>query len=404
VSLFRRQHTRDHAGATAQELIPQRTAQRTGTVVVTQEMALRHSAVWACLRLRADHVSTMPVDCYRKVLGVQIEVPKPPVLINPGGERVGIQEWLYSSQVDLDRMGNAIGIITQRSGFGSGTGSGEGLPARINLVPAAEVSVRVINGELDHYRIGGEKYQPSEIWHEKQYTVPGLHVGLSPVAYAAWSAGLYLSIQEFALDWFGNGAIPTGKLRNTQKTINQTDAAAIKARFKAAVAGRDLFVTGADWDYDMIQAQQAESSWLEAKGASNAEIARFFNCPADLIDAAVQIGGNITYQNITQRNLQFLVMNLGPTVARRESALSNLLARPRFVKLNAAALLRMDPQTRAATNAALIASRQRAPSEVREKDDLPPFTEAQLSEFDRLFGPPRAKEPATSPAPQGVPG
>jgi HK97 family phage portal protein len=390
-------HKRDWAGATASELIPPRSAQRVGTVAVSNDMALRHSAVWACLRLRADHVSTMPVDCYRNVLGVQIEVPKPPVLITPGGERVGIQEWLYSSQIDLDRAGNAIGIITERSGFGSGTGSGVGLPARINLVPCSEVTIRVAKGEIDHYRIGSEKYQPEDIWHEKQYTIPGLHVGLSPVAYAAWSIGEYLSIQQFALDWFGNGAHPSAMLRNTQKTIPVGAAREIKERFKASVQNRDLFVAGADWEYQMLQADQAGSNWLEAKGASNADIARFFNCPADLIDAAVQAGGNITYQNITARNLQFLVMNLGPSVARRESALSKLLAQPRFVKLNAGALLRMDPQTRAATNAALIASRQRAPSEVREKDDLPPFTPEQLAEFDRLFGAPKTT-PATATA------
>jgi HK97 family phage portal protein len=382
-------HKRDWAGASAQELIPPRTATKAGIVSVTGDMALRHSAVWACLRLRADHVSTMPVDCYRTIDGVQIEVPKPPVLVTPGGERVGIQEWLYSSQVDLDRSGNCFGIITERSGFGSGTGSGVGLPARINLVPSSEVAIRIKAGEIDFYRIGGEKYAPDEVWHEKQYTVPGLHVGLSPVAYAAWSIGEYLSIQSFALDWFGGGNIPSAHLRNTAKTLKQHEAEAIKARFKAAVANRDLFVTGNDYEYQMIQADQAGSSWLEAKGATNADIARFFNCPADLIDAAVQAAGSITYQNITQRNLQFLVMNLGPTVARREHALSKLLAQPRFVKLNATALLRMDPQARAATNAALIASRQRTPSEVREKDDLPPLTEAQLAEFDRLFGPPK---------------
>lgn len=396
-------HKRDYFGiSNPAELIPPRgSGNRAGSVNVTPEMALRHSAVWACLRLRADHVSTMPVDCYRTVDGIQIEVPKPPVLINPGGERVGIQEWLYSSQVDLDRAGNAVGIITERSGFGSGTGAGVGLPARVNLVPCSEVTVRVKAGEVYKYRIGQEEYDPADIWHEKQYTVPGLHVGLSPVAYAAWSIGEYLSIQQFALDWFGNGSVPSAHLRNTAKILKQNEAETIKARFKAAVTNHDLFVTGNDYEYQMIQADQAGSSWLEAKGATNADIARFFNCPADLIDAAVQADGSITYQNITQRNLQFLVMNLGPTVARREHALSGLLAQPRFVKLNATALLRMDPQARAATNAALIASRQRAPSEVREKDDLPPFTESQMAEFDR-FWPPKAEPTSNQQVPAGV--
>jgi len=56
------QHKRDYAGATAAQLIPPRVSQRAGTAVVNSETALRHSAVWAALRLRANLVSTMPVD------------------------------------------------------------------------------------------------------------------------------------------------------------------------------------------------------------------------------------------------------------------------------------------------------------------------------------------------------
>ena len=106
-------------------LIPPRPDRRRGLVHVTNDTAMRHSAVWACLRLRADLVSTMPVDVYRRVAGVQVEVPTPPVLVTPGGERVGIQEWLYSSQFDLDRGGNCFGLITAKDGLG--------FPARIDL-------------------------------------------------------------------------------------------------------------------------------------------------------------------------------------------------------------------------------------------------------------------------------
>jgi HK97 family phage portal protein len=380
-------------GTTAADLIPLRTAwPSTGTAVVTAETALRHSAVWACLRLRANLVSTMPVDSYRRVGGVQVETPKLPILVNPGGERVDILEWLYSSQFDLDRSGNAFGLVVERNGFG--------LPNRIDLVPVAEVSVRVKNGEVDSYRVGSETYQPDEVWHEKQYTVAGLHVGLSPVAYAAWSIGEYLSIQDFALTWFGGHQHPSAMLRNTQKTVEAKAAQEVKERFKAAIKAGDLFVTGADWEYQMLQAEQAGSQWLEAKGYGISDVARFFDCPANLIDAAVAGGGDsITYANIVQRNLQLLIMHLGPAIVRRERALSRLLPQPRYVKLNTSALLRLDPATQVDVLARKIASRQLAPSEARELQDLPPFTEGQLAEFDR-FWPPKA-EPTPKVAPVG---
>jgi len=380
VSLFAKRWTQ-----TASELIPPRPpAMQLGTAVVTNETALRHSAVWACLRLRANLISTMPVDAYRKVGDIQIEIPKPPVLVNPGGDRVDIQEWLYSSQVDLDRGGNTFGRITARSGLG--------LPARIELAPLSEVSVLVRKGQLWKYRIGSELFNPEEIWHERQYTVSGLHVGLSPIAYAAWSIGEYLSIQQFALDWFGGGGVPSGVLTNKAKpTMTPRERRIIKDRFKQATANRDLFVTGGDWVYQMVQAEQAGTEWIDAKGFGIGDVARFFDCPGDLIDAAVRTGGNINYANQVQRNLQFLVMNLGPAVFRRETALTKLLPRPRTVKLNSNALLRMDPKSQADMFKVLIDARSMAPSEVRELLDRPSFTEAQLAEFDRLFGAPRTQ-------------
>lgn len=383
MSLFSR---RAYPGQTAAELIERRPETRSGTVPVTNETALRHSAVWACLRLRANLVSTMPIDVYRRVNGVQIEVPKPPVLVNPGGERVGMLEWLYSTQFDLDRAGNTFGLITARDGYG--------LPARIDLVPLAEVTVRIRKGELWKYKIGGTYYDPSEVWHERQYTVSGLHVGLSPVAYAAWAIGEYLSIQEFALDWFGGGAIPAAHLKNTAQTLTPAQADATKQRFKASVANGDVFVTGSDWEYSMLQAESAGGDWIEAKQFGVADVARFFDCPGDLIDAAVS-SRSITYASITQKNLEFLVMHLGPTVVRREDALNRLTPRPRYVKLKTDALLRMDPQTRAATLKTQIESRTLAPSEARELEDRAPFTESQLAEFDRLFGNPN-KQPTTA--------
>ncbi|MET7679388.1 phage portal protein [Streptomyces sp. NPDC005423] len=382
MSLFRR----DYAGASADQLIPPRPGTGGGAALVTNETALRNSAVWACLRLRANLISTMPVDLFRKVDGIQVEVPKPAVLITPGGDEVEMPEWMYSSQFGLDRSGNSVGLITARDGLN--------LPARIELVPSSDVTVRMRKGKKT-YRIAGTTYQKDEVWHEKQYTVPGLPVGLSPVAYAAWSISEYLSIQQFAMDWFRNGAVPSAHLKNTAKTITPAAADETKQRFKAAVAGRDLFVTGNDWDYEMIQAEQAGADWIAAKQFGIGDIARFFDCPSDLIDASVS-GSSVTYANMTQRNLQFLVMSLGPAVSRRENALSRLSSRPRFVKLNRNALLAMDPQSQASVLKTRIDSRTLTPSEARAFYDQPPFTEQQMAEFDRLFGKGTTPTPTTA--------
>ncbi|MFE1748997.1 phage portal protein [Streptomyces anandii] len=378
--------TRDANIVTAEDLLSLQREGRLGgkSVHVTNDSALRHSAVWACLRLRADLVSTMPVDVYRKVQGLQVEVPKPPVLVTPGGQEVGIREWMYSTQVDLDRAGNCFGLITERSGVIGP--DGRGLPGRIDLVPLGDVTVRASGSQITGYKICGVGYDPWDVWHEKQYTVAGLPMGLSPVAYAAWTIEESLNAQQFARDWFAAGVVPSGTLKNTAKTIDKKVARDAKEAFRAAVSNGDVFVHGADWEYSPVQAVAQQAQFIEARQYGLGDIARFFGCPGDMIDAAVS-GSSITYASITQRNLQFLIMHLGPAVSRREDAFSRkLVSGPRYVKLATDSLLRMDPAARAQTLKTQIDSRTLAPSEARALEDRPPFTEDQLAEFDRLFG------------------
>lgn len=363
-------------GDTPYNLIPTRNTQRTGTVNVTADTAMRTSAVWAALRLRADLISTTPVDVFRRVNKVQIEVPRPPVLDEPGGKDVYLAEWLYSSQIDLDRVGNAFGIITEKDGLGQ--------PRSIELQQHENVTVRVVKGVVT-YRIKNVTYSADEIWHEKQYTLSGLVMGLSPVAYAAWTIGQYQSAQDFGLQWFGSGGtIPSGHLKNMAKTVQADEADKVKRRFKLAVEGKDVFVTGKDWEYSTLNVQANEAQFLETQKFGLNDIGRFFGVPADLIDAAPVGKSAVTYANITQRNLQFLILNLGPAFTRRELAISRMLVRPRYVKFNTDALLRMDPDTRNEMILSRVAGKTLSPSEARELDNLPPFTAAQIDEMREL--------------------
>ena len=370
------------------DLIPRRTL---GTMApyIDDNEAMRNSAVWASLRLRADLVSTMPIGIYRDVVlepgnpPIQVEVPTPKAFTSPGGRNITWHEWMYSSQVELDKSGNSIGIISERDGAG--------LPYRIDLQASNGCSVIVKGGEIAKYRIHGTEYNPEDIWHERQYTLSGVHVGLSPVAYAAYTLGEQMSVQQFVTNWFTSGATPRARLKNTERKVSSSEATIVKEAWKASQAMGEPFVHGSDWEYNLIQAEKASADWLQSKRYGAVDVARFFGVPADLIDAAVS-GESITYANISQRNLQFLIMNLGPAILRRETAISNgMLPRPRYLLMKTNSLLRMDPKTRVETDRIRIESRQAAPSEVRAENNQPPFTDDQVKEFETFWplGPPK---------------
>lgn len=349
---------------------------RSGALSPNRDRSLRASVKWACLRLRADLVSTCPLDVYRRVNGVQVEVGKPLVLRAPGGAGMEPEEWLYSTQVDLDDVGNTFGTITAKDG--------RGLPGAIELLPVEAVSVIVRKG-VKEVRVDGKAVDPDSIWHEKQFTTSGSPVGLSPAAYSAMTIGGYLSAQEFAAEWFAGSGIPAAHMRNTAKVLKPGESEAIKTKFEASVANGGLLVSGSDWEYHMIGAKASESQFVEAQKVSAPDQCRFYGVPGDMVDVE-SASGSVTYANVTQRNLQLLIINLGPAFTRRERTFSHrLLPAPQYAKFATDALMRMDPAGRYAMHGVGIDKRFMAPSEVRELENRAPFTPEQLAEFDRLF-------------------
>lgn len=386
MSLFRTERA-----SSTQVVLPARRARARGRAVHATE-ARQQSVVWGAQRLRADLVSLMPVDVFRKVSTINVAVRTPPVLTIPSawadGQPMTIGEWLGTGQMDLDAHGNAFGVIRAVDGLGK--------PAQIDLVRVEDVSCTIRDGRIRSYRICGEKTDPRFVWHERQFTIGGFPLGLSPIAHAALQIAGSTGAQQFATDWFANGTVPSAHLRNVEMTIPDAGAAGrVKDEFLASVHAGEPFVSGKDWEYKPLAAKAAESGFLQQMQYSDVALTRFFGVPADMVDVQSSTG-NVTYANITQRNLQLLVMNMGGAVKRREDTFSNrILPAARFAKLNRGAVLAMDPKARADLLKVQIDSRQLAPSEARELEDREPFTEEQYAEFDRLFG---ARNPA-QPAP-----
>lgn len=365
---------------------------RTGASV-SKAKAMTHSVIWAASHVRADLISLMPVDVYRNVGGVRVEVAKPPVLEYPSevadGQPMPIEEWIYSTQGALDRTGNSVGIIRKVDGFG--------LPSMIEPVDPDALSFLIRGGRIAEYRVSGELVKSEHIWHERQYTTSGIPIGLSKITHMARTLSTGLSAQEFALRWFESGGVPSAVLKNSEKTVPAGFAARTKQQFMDSVAAGEPFVTGKDWEYTAIAAKAAEAEFIQQMQYTDVDLCRFMGVPASIVDVVLNGGSAITYANLMQYNLQLLTIHLGGAVMRREKAFSRLTVGGRYVKLNRNAILAMDAKTRAEVFKLRVDARSITPDQIRAYEDEQPFTEEDYAQLERLILPARTpNQPQTA--------
>ena len=368
---------------------------RAGKRQVTSGLAMSQSVIFAASNMHAAIESLMPVDVYRVVDGVKVNVSAPPILVNPSSFADGhydtIAEWLYARRMSLQGWGNCFGEITARDALG--------LPAQIQLVPAEDVRCRVSKNRIVQYQFGNTIFDDTRrVYHARGGLLPGIPVGISPIGYAMLAIETAAVAQEFTANWFGNSATPGGHMKNSEELLTEKQTARIKAKFETSQESGGLLVTGKDWTFTPMQAKAAEAGFLDAMNYSDVQLCRFMNTPANVIDVALNGTATISYQNITQKNLDFMVSRMGPNLKRTDDDLTSFIPRPRFAKLNRPAFLAMDPAATADLMKVQIDSRTRVPSELRQLQDMAPFTEEQYAEFDRLFG-----SKNQTPTPKGLP-
>jgi phage portal protein BeeE len=92
----------------------------------------------------------------------------------------------------------------------------------------------------------------------------------------------------------------------------------------------------------------------------------------------------MTYANVEQRSLDFLVHCVQPWLRRLEDALSSLLPADQYVRFDTGALLRTDAETQAKVHIQLLAGKVVTPTEVRASYQMPPMTPDQQAEADMV--------------------
>jgi HK97 family phage portal protein len=345
-----------------QLLADERTPTHAG-VPVTTDQALRLSAVWACVRLLADAVSTLPLDVYRR--GERDPLPELPPLLRTPAAGMALNDWLYAVMVSLLLRGNAYGIVTGRSGSTL-------LPAQVDLAHPDRLGVTVLPDGRVSYRLNGEELDPADVWHVRAYAFPGTVLGLSPVEYARQTIGLGLAAEKFGAQFFGDGSVPAGVIY-AERDPKEAGAKKLQAEWVESRRGnrRPAVLHGAR--FEPLTVKPEESQFLGTIDANVNAVARIFGVPPEMI--AGTTAGPLAYTSPEMRSLDLLTYTVRGWLVRLENAISALLPSTQFVRFNAAGMVRVDLKSRYEAHEIAIRAGFLTVNEVRALEDRGPLSE-----------------------------
>ncbi len=336
--------------------------------VITQDTSLRIGAVYACVRLLADTISTLPVDTFYREGGARKPYrPKPLWVENPdiGTAR---EDFLQQAMVSLLLDGNVFIRI-----FRSRTGEIISLvvldPTRVDVRrnPATREIEYVLDASV------GTTLRADEVLHITELRKPGALRGISRIDEVKQSLGLAAALEEFSARFFGQGSVTQGIIEwpgNLTREQAKDLASGFEEGHKGLKRSHRPGVLFGGAKFVKTGVDPNEAQMLESRQFAVEEIARIFRCPLHLLQ--VSTPGAMSYASVEQNAIQFAQYTLRPIISKFETALSSLLPGPAFVKFNLDAILRGDIQTRFAAYSTGQLAGFLSVNDIHRLEDMPP--------------------------------
>lgn len=336
--------------------------------IITQDTSLKIGAVYACVRLLADTISTLPVDTFYREGGARKPFrPKPLWVENPdiGTAR---EDHLQQAMVSLLLDGNVFIRI-----FRSRTGEILSLvvldPTRVEV--RRNPATREIEYVLDAGT--GTTLRADEVLHITELRKPGALRGISRIDEVKQSLGLASALEEFSARFFGQGSVTAGIIE-WPGNLTREQAKDLASGFEDGHRGLKrshrpgVLFGGAKFVKTGVDPNEAQM--LESRQFAVEEIARIFRCPLHLLQ--VSTPGAMSYASVEQNAIQFAQYTLRPIISKFETAFSSLLPGPAFVKFNLDAILRGDIQTRFAAYSTGQLAGFLSVNDIHRLEDMPP--------------------------------
>ncbi len=344
------------------------------TKSVSPDLAMKLSAVYACVYVLSSSVAQLPLHVKCKS-GDKVETVKdhPAYYLlhdspNAWQTSYKLREYAQSSVL---LYGNAyIHIVRNQNGEVVSLESLE--PWKVQLLK---------NGSRYVYGYYGDdktmSLSPDDVLHIKSLG-PSIKTGKSVIKTHAETIGLGLDARKFASGFFGGNARPAGIL-SVKTPLNSNAWENFKkmwqtAQEKLRSEENKTILLPAELDYKALTVSPVDTELLSMMKLNRSEIAGIFNVPAHMINDLEKA----TFSNISEQTIQFIRFSVMPWVVNWEQELNRKIFTEAerkagyFVKFNLAGIMRGTAGERATFYHAAITDGWMSRNEARQLEDMNP--------------------------------
>jgi HK97 family phage portal protein len=342
-------------------------------VSVTPDSALTSAAVFACVRILAETVASLPLITYTRTAKGRDRATNfylYPLLHDSPNEYMTSFELRETLQGHLALWGNAFSQLDYDAGGR--------ITSIFPLRPDHMREIRVENGQkIYHYQLPNGQFvwlDGLKIWHLKAFG-DGIW-GYSPVELMRNAIGLNMALEKFGSKFFANGARPGGVLEHPGQ-LSDKAGKNLRASWNEMHSGLDnahkiaILEEGLKWHDVGIPPEEAQ--FLETRKFQLTEIARIYRIPPHMIADLEKA----TFSNIEQQDLEFVKYTMFPWLTRWEQSIQKhlMLERERkkyYAEFLLDGLLRGDNASRSQYYAMAKQWGWMSTNEIRQKENMNP--------------------------------
>lgn len=341
---------------------------------VNERSVLQLSAVWACARIIAETISTLPLGLYERTSDGRRGASQHPLynLIHsrPNAETTAAVFW-EAMIVSMLMRGNAF---AERKYLGGRLVSLDFLaPGRLAITKDTKGNRIYRYTERD----GKQRViPPAAIFRIPGFTIDG-EWGLSVIEYGASVFGSALASNNAANSTFEKGLAPTVAF-TMQQVLKKEQREEFRSNLKnisgALNAGESPLLEGG-MDAKTIGINPKDAQLLESRAFSVEEICRWFRVPPFMVGHSEKSTSWGT--GIEQQMIGFLTFTLRPWLTRIEQAINKDLLSPveqvrMYAEFSIEGLLRADSAGRASYLSTMVNNGLMTRDEGRAKENLSP--------------------------------